>query len=171
MLLFLRSSSPSSSSSVGATLLLGKLFLLLLFVIFLSEQAQSNGDFDWVRDEFAEREKQFNGEGDDDAQFFDPTVIIGNRGVRSDDVLKYPLSKTFKRKDKLQVSECRACDISGLKVGCDQAKYIKPCGIEGSYALKSSYLEHRAEECGCGGRNTKIPLMASFVRDVACALR
>ena len=125
------------------------LFLLLLFsfVIFLSEHVQSNddeNDFDWVSDEFAEREKQ----NDDDAQFSfkDPTVIIGNRGVHSDDVLKYPLSKTSKRKDKLQVSECRACDVSGLKVGCDQAKYIKPCGIEGSYALKTTYLEHRAEE-------------------------
>ena len=143
------------------------LWLLFSFVLFLSEHVQSNddeNDFDWVSDEFAEREKQ----NDDDAQFSfkDPTVIVGNRGVHSDDVLKYPLSKTSKRKDKLQVSECRACDVSGLKVGCDQAKYIKPCGIEGSYALKSSYLEHRAEECGGGGRNTKIPLMASFVRDV-----
>ena len=77
------------------------LFLLLLFsfVIFLSEHVQSNddeNDFDWVRDRFAERERQ----NDDDAQFSfkDPTVIIGNRGVRSDDVLKYPLSKRPKGK-------------------------------------------------------------------------
>ena len=130
--------------------------VLCIFLTLVTREVRSNGDFDWVQDEFAEKKES-------DAFLFENPTVIGNRGTRSDDVLKYPLSKIY-RKDKLQVSECRVCDVSGLKVGCSQTKYIKPCGIEGSYALKSSYLESRVEECG-GGRNT-IPLMASFVRDV-----
>jgi len=135
----------------------------LLLLAAARFEAIANGDFDWVQDEFAEKSEK-SVVDENDAFLFENPTVIGNRGALSDDMLKYPLSKSY-RTDKLQVSECRACDVSGLKVGCDLAKFIKPCGIEGSYALRSSYLETQPEECS-GGRKTKIPLMASFVRDV-----
>ena len=130
--------------------------VLCIFLTLVTREVRSNGDFDWVQDEFAEKKES-------DAFLFENPTVIGKPWDALDDVLKYPLSKIY-RKDKLQVADACVWRCSGLKVGCSQTKYIKPCGTEGSYALKSSYLESRVEECG-GGRNT-IPLMASFVRDV-----
>ena len=57
--------------------------MLCIFLTLVTREVRSNGDFDWVQDEFAEKKES-------DAFLFENPTVIGNRGTRSDDVLKYP---------------------------------------------------------------------------------
>ena len=134
-----------------------------LFFFFLSIVAlEANDGFKHSLTKYEEEVERIE---TNSASYNDPT-IVGNLGFKSRNqsaVLKYPLTRNVGR-DHLVFSECRVCAIGGLKKAeCDSVgDFYQPCGIEGSYALKSSYRR----DTECGKKATKAAIVATFVRDV-----